>query len=130
MRFLLIIGCAACAAFAVPNAAHSQSRDTTAAKARPSTTSLVVTPACCSVVRIDAKQSLVSARETATGFTFRFTVKSRRLLATLKISQPVWADFAAKTVKLKATDVQPCCAIVESPPPPEPGTLGVPQEQQ
>ena len=130
MRFLLIVGCAAGAACAVPNAARSQSRDTAAAKARPNTTAPVATPACCSVVRIDAKQSLVSARETATGFTFRFTVKSRRLLATLKISQPVWADFAAKTVKLKAEDIQPCCAIVESPPPPESGTLGVPQEQR
>ena len=112
MRFLLILGCAAGVACAAPNAASSQSRDTAAAKAgiAPSAAS----PACCSIVRIDSKQSVVSARETATGFTFRFAVKSRRLLGTLKIGQPVWADFAAKTVKLKATDAQPCCAIVET----------------
>ena len=111
----------------LPNVALSQSRDSSKT---PLGVAPVVTPACCSIVRIEPAASVVTARETATGFTFRFTVKSKRLLATLKISQPVWADFAAKTVKLRATDIASCCAIVESPPPPEPGTLGVPQEQQ
>ena len=111
----------------LPNVVLSQSRDSTKP---PGIIAPVATPACCAIVRVEASKSLVTARETATGFTFRFTLKSKRLLATLKIGQPVWADFAAKTVKLKATDVQPCCAIVETPPPPEPGTLGVPQETQ
>jgi hypothetical protein len=82
------------------------------------------TPACCSIVRIETPKSLVTARETATGFTFRFAVKTKRLLATLKIGQPVWADFAAKTVKLRATDDQPCCAIVDTPPVPDAHSLG------
>lgn len=122
--------CAALLGLTLPNAAASQARDTTLEKVRPSSTLPAVTPACCSIVRIESQRSIVIARETATGFTFRFSVKSRRLLGTLKIGQPVWADFAAKSVKLKATDVSPCCAIVETPPAPEPGTLGVPQETQ
>lgn len=73
------------------------------------------------------QRSLVTARETATGFTFRFEVKNRRLLGTLKIGQPVWADFAAKAVKLKATDDTPCCGIVDTPPPT--GALGDVQAQ-
>jgi hypothetical protein len=112
----------------MPNAALGQRADSV--KTAPSVSAPVETPACCSIVRIETDKSLVTARETATGFTFRFTVKNRRLLATLKIGSPVWADFAAKTVKLKATDAQPCCAIVETPPPPALGTLGVPQENR
>lgn len=87
-----------------------------------------MTPACCAIVRIEPQRSTVTARETATGYTFRFEVKNRRMRARLKIGQPVWADFVAKAVKLKANDDQPCCAIVEAPPPAEPGTPGVPQE--
>jgi hypothetical protein len=115
-----------CIVAALPHVADAQSRDS--ARKTLSNADSTAPPACCSIVRIESAKSLVTARETATGFTFRFTVKNRRLLGTLKISQPVWADFAAKTVKLKATDVTPCCAIVETPPPPEFGTLGVPQE--
>lgn len=111
---------------ALPNVASAQRRDSLTTP--PDSVASIATPACCSIVRIETAKSLVTARETATGFTFRFTVKNRRLLATLKISQPVWADFAAKTVKLRATDIAPCCAIVEAPPPPDLGTLGVPQE--
>lgn len=128
MRRLLIIGVSAGAWAVLPNAARSQSRDSAAAKARQSAVLSAAAPACCSIVRIETQRSIVTARETATGFTFRFSVKTRRLLGTLKIGQPVWADFATKTVKLKATDIAPCCAIVETPPSPESGTLGVPQE--
>jgi hypothetical protein len=101
----------------VPNVALSQTRDTV--KAPTDSAAGAATLACCSIVRVQPGASIVTARETATGFTFRFTVKNRRVLAGLKIGQPVWADFAAKTVKLKATDSTACCAIVETPPPPE-----------
>ena len=97
------------------DAAQSQARDTAAAKARPSAVLQAETPACCSIVRIDSQRSIVTARETATGFTFRFAVRTRRLLGTLKVGQRVWVDFAAKSVKLKATDATPCCAIVDTP---------------
>jgi hypothetical protein len=101
----------ALALFAVPVIVHAQGRgDTTTVAAK----------ACCLLVRLPSADGIVTARETATGFTFRFQVKDRRVRVTLKIGQPVWADFAAKTVKLKATDVQPCCAIVSTPPPPSP----------
>lgn len=101
-----------------PNAAHSQSRDSTVSKPTAGAATLSAPPSCCAIVRVEVAKSIVTARETATGFTFRFTVKNRRLLGTLKVGQPVWADFAAKTVKLRATDASPCCAIVETPPPP------------
>lgn len=101
----------------VTHAAVSQTRDTTKTPAD----SVALAPACCSIVRVQPATMMVTARETATGFTFRFSVKNRRVLATLKIGQPVWADFAAKTVKLKA-DSTACCAIVETPPPPDLGS--------
>lgn len=100
----------------LPNVAMSQSRDSV--KTPVDSVAALATPACCSIVRIEAAALVVTARETATGYTFRFNVKKRRVLATLKIGQPVWADFVAKTVKLKA-DSTACCAIVETPPPPE-----------
>ena len=106
---------------AMPNVVVSQSRDSLT---RPGTPVPSAPPACCAIVRIETAKSLVTARETATGFTFLFAVKTRRLLSTLKVGQPVWADFAAKTVKLKATGVQPCCAIVETPPAPDGNSLG------
>src|SRR5512145_2474083 len=106
-RVLLFLGVLA----AMPNLALSQRRDSLK---RPSGAVPSAPAACCAIVRIDTAKSLVTARETATGFTFRFAVKTRRLLGALKVGQPVWADFAAKTVKLKATDAQPCCAIVET----------------
>lgn len=93
-----------------PLIAHAQGRDTTG----------VTVTACCLLVRLPSADGIVTARETATGFTFRFQVKDRRVRLALKVGQPVWADFAAKTVKLKATDAQPCCAIVSTPPPQSP----------
>lgn len=69
-------------------------------------------PSCCSVVRIDTTKAIVTARETATGYTFRFAVKTRRVLRALRIGQPIWPDFASNTVKLKPTDAAPCCGIV------------------
>lgn len=118
MRRVLVV---LCIVAVIPNVAFTQSRDS--AKTPASSVVPVVTPACCSIVRIEVAKALVTARETATGFTFRFEVKTKRVLSTLKIGQAVWADFAAKTVKLKATDVQSCCAIVDTPPP-EMGSLG------
>ena len=119
MRLLFRSFWAVAVLMALPNVTHSQSRDTAAAKVHAP----AATPACCSIVRIENKKAYVAAREISTGFTFYFSVKSKRLLGTLKIGQPVWADFAGKTVKLKASDATPCCAIVDAPqPPPALGT--------
>jgi len=94
----------------LPREVESQSRDSTPVASRPRAPSAA--PACCTIVRIDTVRSIVTARETATGFTFRFVVKGRRLLTTLRVGNPVWADFAGNSVKLRATDAAPCCAIV------------------
>lgn len=111
MRRLLVM---VCVLVPLPGSAFAQSRDST----KGSVDTQPPVPSCCAIVRIEADKSLATAREIATGFTFRFSVKSRRLLGTLKVGQPVWVDFAAKTVKLKATDSRPCCAIVDTPPAP------------
>ena len=116
-RVLLFLGVLA----AVPNVTSSQSRDSLK---RPGGAVPSAPAACCAIVRIDTAKSLVTARETATGFTFRFAVKTRRLLGALKVGQPVWADFAAKTVKLKAADTVACCNIIETPPQEESDSLG------
>lgn len=77
-------------------------------------------PACCSIVRLEAARTLVTAREASTGFTFRFQLKDKRRFAALKIGDPVWADFATMTVKLRETDAAPCCAIIRTPEPEKP----------
>jgi hypothetical protein len=69
-------------------------------------------PSCCSIVRVDTVTSIVTARETATGYTFRFAVKTRRVLRALRIGQSIWADFTTSTVKLNPTDAKPCCGIM------------------
>ena len=69
-------------------------------------------PSCCSIVRVDTMTSVVTARETATGYTFRFVVKTRRVLRALRIGQSIWADFTTSTVKLHPTDAKPCCGIM------------------
>lgn len=106
----------------LPNVASSQTRDSS--KTPADSAAALATPACCSIVRIEPAALVVTARETATGFTFRFTVKNRRLLATLKIGQLVWADFVAKTVKLKADDRTACCSISDTPPGAAANSLG------
>ena len=94
--------------------AHAQrpGSDTSSGRVRQSVAAPARPPACCTIVRIDTARSIVTGRETATGFTFRFEVKTRRILGTLKVGQPIWADFAGKSVKLNATDAAPCCGIV------------------
>jgi hypothetical protein len=103
--------------FSVPAVVEAQARDTTPARVRSAGSP--ATP-CCAVVKVDAEETIVTARETATGFTFRFVVKDSRLRASLRIGSPVWADFATKAVKLKVNDVEPCCSIVEVKPTPAP----------
>jgi hypothetical protein len=68
------------------------------------------------VARVDSSAGIVTARETATGFTFRFRVANRRLLRSIKVADKVWADFVAKAVKLSPTDSTWCCAILAAPP--------------
>lgn len=100
-QFVTISACVAVAVGAAPARAHAQARD----------------PApCCMVVRVDTAHAIVTARETATGFTFRVEVRAKRALASLKVGDKVWANFTAKKVRLAAGDSL-CCPILDGPPP-------------
>lgn len=65
---------------------------------------------CCGIVGIGAS-GVVTARETATGRTFEFQVADRRLLGTLKVGQPVHADFKTMRVSVQPDGIEPCCSI-------------------
>jgi hypothetical protein len=95
-------------------AGNAQGGDTTRAKPRPQNPP--TSEACCRVARVDTSAGIVTARETATGYTFRFRVTNRRLLTSIKVADKVWADFLAKGVKLSAADSTWCCAIIAAPP--------------
>jgi hypothetical protein len=69
---------------------------------------------CCTVVRVDIKERIVTARETSTGYTFRIEVKNRKHIAAVKVGDKVWADFAARKVRLEAAGDSLCCPIVET----------------
>lgn len=89
--------------------ADAQSRDSTVRLPVNVTDSI---PACCAIVRVDARRMLITARELATGFTFRFQRKDRRAFGNVKPGQPVWADFTGKTVTLHSRTNPSCCVIV------------------
>lgn len=72
---------------------------------------------CCTVVGIDTSSSVVTARESASGYTFRFTVRDSKQFSALKVADKVWADFAAKTVRLRENGDATCCAIMPGPMP-------------
>jgi hypothetical protein len=57
----------------------------------------------------------VTARETATDYAFRFHVHDPRAFGALEIGDPVWADFVSRTVRVDATDPDPCCTIISAP---------------
>lgn len=101
-----------------PGAVPAQSRDTAAVNKRPPPAAPPgsAVPACCRVVKLEAASPIVTARETATGYTFRFELENRRRRAALKVGAPVWADFLTNTVKLESTDRKPCCPIITLPP--------------
>ena len=71
---------------------------------------------CCTVVRVDSRRGIVTARETATGYTFNIEVKNRKHLAALKVGHKVWANFAAKKVRLEPAGDSLCCPILKTPP--------------
>lgn len=67
---------------------------------------------CCGITAIDARSGVVTARVSATGRTFRFTVTDAATLQSLRAGQGVWADFATKKVRIYGA--APCCSIVTS----------------
>lgn len=106
---------------AAPTSADGQRRDTTT-RARPPAGARVpaLVPACCKVVALDSANRMVTARETATGYAFRFRVYDVRDFTRLEIGDPVWADFANRTVRVDAGEPEPCCTILSAPAPADP----------
>jgi hypothetical protein len=70
---------------------------------------------CCAIVEIGTS-GVVTAREAATGRTLEFRVADRRLLATLKVGQPVHADFTTMRVSVQPDGLEPCCGITSASP--------------
>jgi hypothetical protein len=67
---------------------------------------------CCSITAIDARTQMVTARDARTGRTFQFKVAETRALATLKVGQPVFADFTTLKVSIQPDGLEPCCSVV------------------
>jgi Cu/Ag efflux protein CusF len=65
---------------------------------------------CCSVMAVDSATGIATARELATGRVFRFEVKDRALLLSLKPDQKVFADFGSSKVRIHGAE--PCCNII------------------
>ena len=72
---------------------------------------------CCVITAVDSLSHLVSARESSTGYRFRFAVRDPKLRVELKVGQKIWADFAANRVSLRPG--VPCCEIVPDGRPPD-----------
>ena len=58
------------------------------------------TPACCTVVSVDARTGVAVAKVTATGATFEFRARTPRALALVRAGRAVYADFAGNQVSL------------------------------
>ena len=65
---------------------------------------------CCAITEINAGTTTVSAKETATGRMFSFKVTNPNVLKSLKVGQPVYANFAARQVSIDGA--APCCNII------------------
>jgi len=66
---------------------------------------------CCSITAINIKTGMVSAKETATGRTFQFKA-TPQLAGTLKVGQPIHADFKSMQASVRPDGSQPCCNVV------------------
>ena len=68
---------------------------------------------CCGIVGIDLATGIVTAKVTATGYHFEFRVTNQRTLASLKVGQGVYANFAGKQASIDGRTS--CCAITSGP---------------
>lgn len=75
-------------------------------------TALAAKPPSGVVTAINAKTGIVTARDTTSGKTFKFTVNDKAMLKGLKVGDAVQADFAAGQVAIQKYGGQPCCNIV------------------
>ena len=60
---------------------------------------------CCSITAIDAKTGIISANENANGAAFQFRLADAKLLLSLRVGQPVYANFGAKQISLDGKSV-------------------------
>ena len=67
------------------------------------------------IIAVDPRAGVVSAREAATGRTFQFTVTDAALLRRLQPGQPVDGDFQALTVTIPGTPSRFRMVTVQSP---------------
>ena len=67
---------------------------------------------CCAITAIDAGTATVNAKETTTGRTFSFKVTNANLLRSLKMGQPVYANFATRQASIDG--IAPCCNIIST----------------
>jgi Cu/Ag efflux protein CusF len=65
---------------------------------------------CCNITAVDAATGIATAKEIATGRVFRFEVKDKTLLTSLKVGQAVFADFGSSKVRIHGAE--PCCNII------------------
>ncbi len=65
---------------------------------------------CCVIKAINARTGVVTAAENKDGRTFEFKVIDGKLLRTLKVSQPVYANYQTKQVSLDGKNA--CCSIL------------------
>ena len=63
---------------------------------------------CCEITQIDKRPGVVTATDKTTGHSFQFTA-SPTVQQSLKVGQPVYANFKSKQVSLN--NVSPCCQI-------------------
>jgi hypothetical protein len=76
--------------------------------------SRAVTP-CCAIIEIGTSGH-VTARDMTTSRTLEFRVADRWLLSSLKVGQPVHADFTTMQVSVQPDGGAPCCAILSASP--------------
>lgn len=70
---------------------------------------------CCGITKIDATTGIVTAKVNANGNLFEFKVTNARTLASLRVGQGVYANFAGKQASLDGRSA--CCAITSGPTP-------------
>ena len=63
---------------------------------------------CCNITQIDKRNGVVTATDKTTGHSFQFTA-SPSVQQSLKVGQPVYANFKSKQVSLN--NLEPCCQI-------------------
>jgi len=68
---------------------------------------------CCGISGIEPGTGVVTARDNASHRMFRFQVRDPKLLHSLRVGQPLYANFTTKRVSLDGQTA--CCEIISAP---------------